>query len=137
MAARADALPRQKTAARRRSKKKSAAGLSYMLWAPLLAGFAATYFAVRYAEVLPLMGPPGLLRLRLLAPLAMLAHQPELGMAEATADSVAQGLLYVQFPLYGLLFGLIWRVVGFARAAGILALVHALVVAAVLVLAQL
>ena len=137
MSARAEALPRQKTAARRKTKKKSAASPAWMLWAPLLAGLAATYFAVRYAEILPLLGPVGIFRLRLLAPLAMLAHQPELGMAEATADSVAQGLLYVQFPFYGLLLGLIWRVAGFARALGILVLVHAIAVAAVLVLAQL
>ena len=137
MSARAEALPRQKTAARRPAKKKSGASPGYMLWAPLAVGVAAIYFAVHYAEILPLLGPAGLLRLRLLAPLAMLAHQPELGMAEATADSVAQGLLFVQFPIYGLLFGLIWRVAGFARAAGILLLVHALAAAAVLVLAQL
>ncbi len=137
MSARADALPRQKTAARRKSRKKSGGSPAYMLWAPLLVGVVATYFAVHYAEILPLMGPAGLLRLRLMAPLAMLAHQPELGMAEATADSVAQGLLYVQFPVYGLLLGLVWRVAGFARAAGIVVLVHALAIAAVLVLSQL
>jgi len=137
MSARAEALPRPKTAARRKSKKKSGSSPAYMLWAPLVVGLAATWFAVRYAEILPLLGPAGLLRLRLMAPLAMLAHQPELGMAEITADSVAQGLLYVQFPIYGMLLGLIWRVAGFARAAGIVVLVHAMAVAAVLVLSQL
>ncbi len=137
MAARADALPRQKTATRKKSRKKSGASPAYMLWVPLLVGLCVTYFAVRYAEILPLLGPAGLFRLRLLAPLAMLAHQPEFGMAETAADSVAQGLLYVQFPFYGLLFGLIWRVAGFARAVGTLLLVHVIAVAAVLLLAQL
>ena len=136
MAARADALPRQKTAARKKSKK-SIGSNTWMLWMPLLVGIVASYFAVRYAEILPLLGPAGLFRLRLLAPLAMLAHQPELGMAEATADTIAQGLMYVQFPLYGLLLGLVWRVAGFTRAAATVVIVHVLAVAGVLILAQL
>ena len=100
-------------------------------------GAIASFFAVRYAEILPLLGPAGLLRLRLLAPLAMLAHQPQLGIAEATADTVAQALMYLQFPLYGLLFGVVWRMSGLARAAVTVLLVHALAVAAVLIFAQL
>jgi hypothetical protein len=75
--------------------------------------------------------------LRLIAPLAMLMHQPQLGIPETTADSAAQALIYVQFPLYGLILGLTWRAAGFLRAALVLLLVHGLAFAAVMILSQL
>jgi hypothetical protein len=136
MASRAEALPRQK-AGTRKKKAKASGGGSWRLWLPLAAGLVAAWFAVRYAEVLPLLGPGGLFRLRLIAPLAMLAHQPQLGIPEATADSVAQALMYVQFPLYGLILGLTWRGAGFLRAGLVLLLVHGLAFAGVMILSQL
>jgi hypothetical protein len=136
MASRAEAYPRQKTAARRKSSRKSP--LSWgIVWALVLAGIVAAYFAVRYAEVVPLLGPSGLLRLRLIAPLAMLAHQPELGVPDAAADTIAQVLMYAQFPLYGFLLGILWRVAGFLRAASTVLLIHLLAVGAVMILSQL
>ena len=135
MASRAEAFPRQKTGTRK--KKARASGGAWKLWLPLAAGLVAAWFAVRYAEVLPLLGPSGLFRLRLIAPLAMLAHQPQLGVPEATADSIAQALMYVQFPLYGLILGLTWRAASLLRAALVLLLVHGLAFAAVMILSQL
>jgi hypothetical protein len=135
MASRAEAIPRQKTGTRK--KKAKASGASWKLWLPLAAGLIAAWFAVRYAEILPLLGPGGLFRLRLIAPLAMLAHQPQLGIPEATADTVAQALMYVQFPLYGLILGLTWRAAGFLRAALVLLMVHGLAFGAVMILSQL
>jgi hypothetical protein len=135
MASRAEAYPRQKTAARRKSRKSP---LSWsIVWALVLAGIVAAYFAVRYAEVAPLLGSAGLLRLRLIAPLAMLAHQPQFGVPDAAADSVAQVLIYAQFPLYGLLLGILWRAAGFVRAISAVVLIHALAVGAVIILSQL
>ena len=55
----------------------------------------------------------------------MLAHQPQLGVPDAAADTIAQVLMYVQFPLYGLLLGILWRAIGFLRAASTVVLVHA------------
>jgi hypothetical protein len=136
MASRAEPLPRQKTDTRKKKAKPSGAS-GWKLWLPFAAGLIAAWFAVRYAEILPLLGPGGLFRLRLIAPLAMLMHQPQLGIPEATADSVAQALMYVQFPLYGLILGLTWRAAGFLRAALVLLLVHGLAFAAVMILAQL
>jgi hypothetical protein len=136
MASRAEPLPRQKTGTRKKKAKASGAN-GWKLWLPFAAGLIAAWFAVRYAEILPLLGPGGLFRLRLIAPLAMLMHQPQLGIPEATADSVAQALMYVQFPLYGLILGLTWRAAGFLRAALVLLLVHGLAFAAVMILAQL
>jgi hypothetical protein len=136
MASRAEAIPRQKTGTRK--KKATASGSNaWKLWLPLAAGLIAAWFAVRYAEILPLLGPGGLFRLRLIAPLAMLAHQPQLGIPEATADTVAQALMYVQFPLYGLILGLTWRAAGFLRAALVLLMVHGLAFGAVMILSQL
>ena len=135
MASRAEALPRQKTAARKKTSKTPVP-----LWtvgALVLLGAVAAYFAVHYAEVLPLLGPAGLLRLRLMVPLAMLAHQPQLGIPDGTADTVAQALMYAQFPFYGLLLGLIWRMAGFARAAITVLMVHALALGAVMIFSQL
>jgi hypothetical protein len=136
MASRAEALPRQRTAARKKKSSRSALPWA-VIWTLVLAGIVAAYFAVHYAEVAPLLGPNGLFRLRLIAPLAMLAHQPQLGLPDATADSIAQILMYAQFPLYGFLLGILWRVAGFLRAAATVVLIHALAIGAVMILAQL
>jgi hypothetical protein len=136
MASRAEAIPRQRTAARKKSRSRSPLAWG-VVWALVIAGIVAAYFTVRYAEVAPLLGQTGLFRLRLIAPLAMLAHQPQLGLPDSLADTVAQVLMYAQFPLYGLLLGLLWRAAGFLRAASAVVIIHALAIAAVLVLAQL
>ena len=136
MAARAEAVPRQRTAARKKSRARSPLAWG-LVWALVIAGIIAAYFTVRYAEVAPLLGQTGLFRLRLIAPLAMLAHQPQLGLPDSLADTVAQILMYAQFPLYGLLLGILWRAAGFLRAASALVITHALAIGAVLVLAQL
>jgi hypothetical protein len=139
MATRTTELPRQKTAVSRpraSSRKKQSAGSRWAFWLPLLAGIIATPFAVRYAEILPLLGPVGMTRLRLLYPLAMLAHQPQLGLAEAAADTTAQVLMYAQFPLYGMLASLVLRNLGLVRAAFTIMLIHALAFGAVWLFAQ-
>ena len=137
MAARTAELPRQKTAtARPRASSRKRQNSRWALWLPLLAGIIATPFAVRYAEILPLLGPAGMTRLRLLYPLAMLAHQPQLGLAEAAADITAQALMYAQFPLYGLLASLILRRSGLLRAALTILLIHGLAFGAVWLFAQ-
>lgn len=136
MASRAEALPRQRTSARKKSKGRSPLAWG-IVWSLVLAGIVAAYFTVHYAEVVPLLGPEGLFRLRLIAPLAMLAHQPQLGVPDTMADTIAQVLMYLQFPLYGFLLGVLWRAAGFLRASTAVVLTHALAIAAVLVLAQL
>jgi hypothetical protein len=136
MASRAEALPRQRSSTRKKARSRSPIAWG-IVWALVLAGIVAAYFAVRYAEVAPLLGPGGLFRLRLIAPLAMLAHQPQLGVPDTAADTIAQVLMYAQFPLYGFLLGILWRAAGFLRAASTIVLIHALAVGAVMILAQL
>ena len=136
MASRAEAYPRQKTSTRKKSRGRTPLAWG-IVWTLVLAGIIAAYFTVRYAEVAPLLGQNGLFRLRLIVPLAMLAHQPQLGVPDTMADTIAQVLMYVQFPLYGFLLGILWRAVGFLRSASALVLTHALAIAAVMILAQL
>jgi hypothetical protein len=83
-----------------RKKKKTQAG--WMAWWPLLAGIAITLAAVKTAEILPLMGADGLLRLQLLYPYALLLKQPQLGLSELTSNNWSQIMLYAQWVLYGL-----------------------------------
>ena len=73
-----------------------------MAWWPLLLGIAITFAAVKTAEILPLMGADGLLRLRLLYPYALLLKQPQLGLPEQTSNNWSQIMLYAQWALYGL-----------------------------------
>ena len=136
MASRAEAYPRQRTNPRKKSRGRTPLAWG-IVWALVLAGIVAAYFTVHYAELVPLLGPGGIFRLRLIAPLAMLAHQPQLGLPDASADTIAQVLMYAQFPFYGLLLGILWRAAGFLRAAGTVVLIHALAIAAVMLLAQL
>jgi hypothetical protein len=83
-------------------KKKKAARTGWIAWWPLLAGVAITLAAVKTAEVLPLMGADGLLRLQLLYPYALLLKQPQLGLSEQSSNSWSQIMLYAQWVLYGL-----------------------------------
>ncbi len=106
-------LPRPRKAAPRRKKKAASSGLT---WWPLLAAVAITFATVKTAEILPLMGAGGLLKLQLLYPYALLLKQPLLGLSEATSDSWSQIMLYAQYPLYGLYISVaakwkpLWRV---------------------------
>jgi hypothetical protein len=92
------ARPKRKTS--RKSKRKDIRG--WIAWWPLLAGIAVTVAAVKTAEILPLMGAGGLLRLELLYPFALLLKQPQLGLADSAGELCSQIMLYAQYPLYGL-----------------------------------
>ena len=83
-------------------KRKKAGATGWVAWWPLLLGIAITFATVKMAEILPLMGAGGLLRLRLLYPYALLLKQPQLGLTEQTSNSWSQIMLYSQWALYGL-----------------------------------
>ena len=93
-------LARPKRSGTRKRKKTAATG--FVSWWPLFAGIAITFAAVKMAEILPLMGGGGLLRLQLLYPYALLLKQPQLGLAESTSNNWSQIMLYAQWALYGL-----------------------------------
>jgi hypothetical protein len=92
-------LPRPKRAG---TSKRKTRKTGWLAWWPLLAGVAITFAAVKTAEILPLMGAEGLLKLRLLYPYALLLKQPQLGLTEQSSDSWSQIMLYAQWVLYGL-----------------------------------
>ena len=73
-----------------------------MAWWPLFVGIAITLLAVKTAEILPLMGPNGLFKLRLLYPYALLLQQPQLGLSDQGSNILSQIMLYAQWVLYGL-----------------------------------
>jgi hypothetical protein len=95
-------LPRPKRAGTSHRKTKKTGTAGWLAWWPLLAGVFITFAAVKTAEILPLMGASGLLKLRLLYPYALLLKQPQLGLSEQTSDSWSQIMLYAQWVLYGL-----------------------------------
>ena len=120
------ALPRKRSASRR--KKKSS--MRWFAWWPLLAGIVATPFAVKTAEILPLLGQAGLHRLCLLMPFALLAQQHQLGLSEHTGATVSQAMLYLQFPLYGILLMLVARFKSLAAGILTVVLIHFVAAAA-------
>ncbi len=112
------AAPRRRPAGRR--KKKSS--LRWSAWWPLLLAVVATPFAVRTAEILPLMGTTGLDRLRLLFPFALLVQQQY---------DVSQGLMYAQFPFYAVVLVLIRAKKSFLFALSFVIVLHLMALAAV------
>jgi hypothetical protein len=92
-----------------KKKKKKTGQMGLVSWWPLLAGIAITLAAVKTAEILPLMGAGGLLRLQLLYPYALLLKQPQLGLSEQASNSWSQIMLYAQWILYGLYASLVMR----------------------------
>jgi hypothetical protein len=95
-------LARPKRSATSNRKRKKAGATGWVAWWPLLVGIAITFATVKMAEILPLMGADGLLRLQLLYPYALLLKQPQLFLAEQTSNSWSQIMLYAQWALYGL-----------------------------------
>jgi hypothetical protein len=84
------------------ARRAGDASNGWSLWWPLLAGIVLTVAAVKIAEILPLMGPIGLLELKVLYPFPLLLQQPQLGLAESTVDHWSQIALYTQWVAYGL-----------------------------------
>jgi hypothetical protein len=118
------------------SRKKKKTGFSWLAWWPLVAGIAVTFATVKTAEILPLMGPAGLWKLRLLYPFALLLQQPQLGLSEQTSDSWSQIMLYAQFPLYGLYASVATRWKSLGRVVLHLIAIHLLAFATLWLIAR-
>lgn len=103
------ARPGRSATSNRKRKKAPRRGTGWIAWWPVAVGVAITLVAVKVAEILPLMGPGGLLRLRLLYPWAMLLKEPLLGLSEPTSDRWSQIMLYAQWVLYGLYASVVMR----------------------------
>ena len=119
-------LPRTRRVGTSKRKTKKAGAAGWLAWWPLLAGVAITFAAVKTAEILPLMGADGLLKLRLLYPYALLLKQPQLGLSEQTSNSWSQIMLYAQWVLYGLYATVALRWKPLWKVLGQVAVVHLL-----------
>src|SRR5271170_2874611 len=122
MSASASTLPKRKPA-RRKSRKKQAGG--WIAWWPLVLGIAVTPIAVKAATLLALTGPDGL---RVLYPWMLIPKLHFLGLTDSVGDAISQGMMYLQFPLYGIFAMLVHRWKGAGAAALQLTLLHLLAV---------
>ncbi|TCK74040.1 hypothetical protein [Acidipila rosea] len=95
-------LPARKPA--KRKKKQGGPGL--LVWLPVIAGIAITPLTVRAAGVMAMSGPGAL---RLLYPYVVLLQTPVLGLPAELASNLSQLMMYLQFPIYGLLAMLTMR----------------------------
>ena len=98
MSATASTLPKRKPAAKRKSRKKQSTG--WLAWWPVILGIVVTPFAVKAATLMALTGPDGL---RLLYPWMLIPKLHVLGLSDSLGNGISQAMMYVQFPLYGLI----------------------------------
>jgi len=126
----------KKSASPARKRRKTTRSPGWFAWWPLAAGIAITIVAVKTAEILPLMGPGGLLKLQLLYPFALLLKEPLLGLAEQSSNSWSQIMLYAQWVLYGLYASLAIHWTSRGRALLQIAIVHLLGFSALWLLAK-
>lgn len=101
-----------------RGKRRRKSGWA---WIPFLLAVAMTPVALRAASVLALSGGGGLL---LLFPFVQIVQNPVLRFSEVVSAPVAQWIMYLQFPVYGLLMARIIRSKGFWIALNVIVLIH-------------
>ena len=87
----------------------------------LVVGIAATPIALRAASVMALTGPNGL---TFLYPYVEIVKNSTLRIPGSLANPAAQWLMYLQFPLYGLLMVTVLRARGFWIALNAVIFVH-------------
>src|SRR4051812_13579597 len=108
-------------AAKKRSRKKKKTSANWLAWWPVALGVVVTPFTVRAAGILALTGPAAL---RMLYPFALIPAEHAFGLRESVADAVSQAMMWLQFPLYGLLLVLLARRMRMAIAVVIVAALH-------------
>lgn len=113
--------------------KRRKRGSSWAAWLPLVLGVLLTPAALRAASILALSGTGGLI---LLYPFVQIVQNPALHFPGAFADPVAQWIMYLQFPLYGLLMARIIRSKGFWIGLNVVVLIHAAGIGAAYLLAH-
>ena len=122
----------QRTRNNRRKKKKPLPGALIIL-APLLLGILVTPFAVRGASVLALSGPSAL---RLLYPFVVLVQSHAQTFATSQEETLAQWVMYGQFPVYGLVWMLTRQFVRGSAGPLSVVLLHCVGVAAAILTAS-
>jgi hypothetical protein len=131
MSATVSTLPKRKSATKRKSRKKQTSG--WLTWWPVILGIAVTPFAVKAATLMALTGPDGL---RLLYPWMLIPKLRFLDLSDSFGNAISQAMMYLQFPLYGLIAMLIHRSKGPGAAILQVALIHLLAVGLLFVAAH-
>ena len=101
--------------------KRRKSGSGWAAWIPFLLALAMTPVTLRAASILALSGGGGLL---LLFPFVQIVQNPILRISEVFSAPVAQWVMYLQFPVYGLLMARIIRSNGFWIALNVIVLIH-------------
>ena len=105
---------KQRSSARPRKKRASRAGSGgWKVLLPLLVCCAVAPFAVQAASILALEGPKAF---ALLYPWVEVVRSPALHVAPASLGTLSQWIMYLQFPVYGLLMTLACRGGRYLRA---------------------
>jgi hypothetical protein len=118
---------------RKRGTRKSVRGGRTAV-VPLLIGIALTPFALRAASILALEGPKAF---ALLYPWVEVVRSPALHLPAGMVGNASEWMMYLQFPLYGLVMMLTWRAARYLRAFIIGLILHFSGLIAVVVLAWL
>jgi hypothetical protein len=103
-----------------KAKRDPVAGLQ---WGVFILSVLATPVAIHAASVMALSGPDGM---TLLYPFVQIVRSPGMRVPQDLASSVSQWIMYLQFPLYGLLAAKLTRPVGVVVGLGAAGLVHCL-----------
>jgi len=97
---------RKRKPAARRSNPARRKDFGWLEWWPVVVAIAITPFAVRAVYVLTLSGPWGP---RFIMPWTFLLQGHTLHMQETWSDYLSEGVMYTQFPFYGLMAVLLHR----------------------------
>jgi len=120
----ASTAPRRNTSSRKK-KKKSSGG--WLAWWPVLLGILVTPLTIRMAGIFALTGPHAF---SYLYPYVLLLKSPALGLSNELGNDLSQLMMYLQFPLYGLLAMLVMRSKGIWAGLMSAVAVHGLAVLA-------
>lgn len=95
---------------------------SRLAWSPVILGILVTPVAIHMASIMALSGPGAL---TMLYPYVQIVKSPALNVPGEFAYPIAQWLMYLQFPLYGLAMAMIMRVKGFWVGLNAVIFLHA------------
>jgi hypothetical protein len=108
---------------KRRAPARKTKSKTFLIWWPLLLGIVVTPLTIHFASILALEGPSAL---RLLYPYVLLIKDPAFGLSSDMGNALSQGMMYAQFPIYGLVMALTLRSRSVASALGTVVVVHGL-----------
>lgn len=112
---------RKRTPAPRRSTPARSRDFASLEWWPVVIAIAITPFAVRAVYTLTLSGPWGP---RFVVPWTFLLQGHSLHMQETWADHLAEGVMYAQFPFYGLMAVLLHRQYRWSTTIAMIIVLH-------------